>query len=206
MNDAYIGDIGDYGKYGLLKTLKQETGFQLGVAWMKTASPVFEYLERDELVACDPELYQSLRGLVRGSRRTIAGLEESKALPEDTIYFNKQFVFRGKKAQQRLRSEWFGEALDRLEDANLVFFDPDNGLETSLKKGSTVEGPKNVRYKELKPFYERGKSLVVYQHAERRKGGMKETIRVRTSDLKGNLGVRKYGRYGGIEYSRESIS
>ena len=171
MNDAYVGDIGDYGKYGLLKTLKQETGYQLGAVWMKTASPVFEYLEQEELVACDPELYQSLRGLVRGSRRTIAGLEESDALPADTIYFNKQFVFRGKKDQQRLRREWFGEALDRLKDSNLVLFDPDNGLETSEKKKAWSKDQRTFGTRNSGPSTSEGKASSCINMPNGAKGG-----------------------------------
>ena len=73
--------------------------------------------------------------------------------------------------------------MNRLKAAKLVFFDPDNGLETPLKNRRKVEGPRNIRYDELKPFYDRGQSLIVYQHADRRKGGINETIRGRASDL-----------------------
>ena len=186
MNDAFVGDIGDYGKYGLLRVLTRKTHFQLGVVWMRTATiKEFEYLERDELVNCDPELYQALQPLVYSGAQTIAGLEASDALPTDTIYFNKLLDFRGTPAngKKAIRREWFKEAMDRLETAKLVFIDPDNGLESPLKKRRTVEGPRNVRYDELKPFHHRGQSLIVYQHADRGKGGIEETIRRRASDL-----------------------
>lgn len=51
-------------------------------------------------------------------------------------------------------------------DADLVFFDPDNGLEVSLPKGRK-NSSKYLYLDEAAAFYEAGKSLLIYQHFPR---------------------------------------
>ena len=48
--------------------------------------------------------------------------------------------------------------------ADVVFVDPDNGLETGVNRYSP-RGPKFVYYDDLIPLAGSGKSLIIYQHA-----------------------------------------
>ena len=203
MHDGFVGDIGDYGKYGLLRVLNREGAFRLGVVWMKTktmAQPqgkLTDYLStpmrgNESLAACDSDLYQILKSLVDSDRRTISDLETHNALPANTIYFDQLLDFGsmpafGKKARDdRLlrRKEWFRKALNALQATELVFFDPDNGLETPSKKRHRADGPRHVWYDELEPFFCRGNSLIVYQHGNRKRGGAAEVIRQRARELR----------------------
>tara|TARA_Y100000310_G_scaffold184473_1_gene184602 strand:- start:109 stop:474 length:366 start_codon:yes stop_codon:yes gene_type:complete len=68
-----------------------------------------------------------------------------------------------------------------------VFFDPDTGLETPSTSRHTAHGPEYVWYDELEPFFLCGKSLVVYQHGNRDKGGADEAIKRRAGELKAAL-------------------
>ncbi|MGQ4274953.1 hypothetical protein [Terrihabitans sp. B22-R8] len=53
-----------------------------------------------------------------------------------------------------------------LASADLVFFDPDNGLEISLRKGRK-NSSKFVYLDEIAAFYAAGQSILIYQHFPR---------------------------------------
>ena len=206
MQDDFVADIGDYGKYGLLRALNRVSSFRLGIVWMKTkplaksSSRTFEYFDasvkkNEALAACDPGLYRILKSLAEGGKQTIAGLEASDALPADTVYFSDLLDFRsmppiGNEAMDsRLlyRKEWFRRALSALQDTELAFFDPDNGLGTPSKKRYRVDGPRYVWYDEFKPVLPSGKSLIVYQHGTHEKGGAERVISRRVRELRDEL-------------------
>jgi hypothetical protein len=59
------------------------------------------------------------------------------------------------------------KALRSTSDCDLVYFDPDNGIET---KSVPLHSPKSGKYifwDELMPFWERGQSLLIYHHLNR---------------------------------------
>jgi hypothetical protein len=49
----------------------------------------------------------------------------------------------------------------------MVFFDPDNGLETASVQRYAPKSGKYVFWEELMPFWQRGQSLVIYHHLNR---------------------------------------
>ncbi len=51
-----------------------------------------------------------------------------------------------------------------MADCDLVFFDPDNGLEAKSKPYGTKNSSKFIYWRELEAFYQRGQSLLIYQH------------------------------------------
>ncbi len=54
-----------------------------------------------------------------------------------------------------------------MADADLVMFDPDNGLEVASTSRVGARGPKYVFFDELSHYVARGQTIVVYQHAAR---------------------------------------
>lgn len=48
-------------------------------------------------------------------------------------------------------------------NSDVVFFDPDNGIEVSYSRTSQ-KGTKYVYFDELEPYYKRGQSLIIYNH------------------------------------------
>ena len=167
MQDRYVGDIGDFGKYGLLRYLCGVTGpkvdnpLRLGVVWyfnndgssgggatgyLYTYSPLAQY---------DQFLYAALRDLLSSDeKRKVSEVERAGILPDSTTYF-REIV-----SQEPQRDNWFLRALCKTEKADLVFLDPDMGLEKQTDKG-----PKYVRIGEIESFIKREQSLVMYQHA-----------------------------------------
>ena len=173
MQNRYAGDIGDFGKLGLLRALRS-SGLSIGVNWYLTPDERHngdgrhvEYLERDRFRVCDEPLWTELKRIVRSGRRNVAALERSGVLA--AAFYSRELDFRGTSPTERraIRSEWHGEALDRLAGTDVVFVDPDNGLMVPSAAG-TSRANKFVDPQELEDYFRRGSSVVYYQHRARR--------------------------------------
>jgi len=68
------------------------------------------------------------------------------------------------------------EAIMELKNQDIIFFDPDNGIEVPSMKNS--EKYKFVTYRLLVKFWNLGKSLIIYQHEGRNKGQTNEKIKI----------------------------
>ena len=62
------------------------------------------------------------------------------------------------------RKQWHKAALEATNGMDIVFLDPDNGLETVKmhQNGSTKE--KHVTWQEINDYYNRGQSVILYHH------------------------------------------
>lgn len=189
MQDRYVGDIGDFGKYALLKSLAQEP-VVLGIVWYLTNAQsgsgdggFTQYLSSPEaandLGKCDLELLSSLKKIVGSDDRRVARVREACVLPPKTLFYEDRLDFVGVPPRERsgMRRGWFEKGLKQVEEANLIFLDPDNGISLNEKKKCLKTGPKHVFLDEVRQFLDRGQSLVVYCHQDRRKGGLTEEVR-----------------------------
>jgi hypothetical protein len=167
MKHQYFGDISDYRKYGLLRCLSA-AGLRLGVFWMLTSDDDRSDGRRtgylDEPAAWrrfDPELFDFLAGSVRAGRRDVAAFESS-GLTVDARYCASPL-----DNSAMARPAWFDRGLADLASTDLVFFDPDNGLEVSSigygKRGSR----KYVYWREIAATWAAGHSLLIFQHFNR---------------------------------------
>lgn len=182
MQDRYAGDAGDFGKYGLLRWLCGHDAdgpvLPLGVLWYRFEDAIpgdgkyVSYLEPPRarnFRVCDADLFGRMRSIV-STERSIAGVEASGALPSGTAFFSDKLVFardESRPSRQRKRREWLTAGLRAVEKADLVFADPDNGLEVRSVRRLSAKGPKYVYYDDLREVWARGQSLVVYQHMAR---------------------------------------
>ncbi len=196
MQDRYAGDIGDFGKYGLLRALCGDD-LRLGVLWYafegdEHSSPGdgkrIDYLRPpdESLRDCDPDLFQRMQHVVHGGNRSIAAVERSGALPARTVCHGEKLVFERSErplARAAQRRDWLARGLELVGDADLVFADPDNGLEVPSVAPLVASGPKYAYFDDLIPCWERGQSLVIYQHATRAGGGMGLEIARRIEEL-----------------------
>ena len=192
MQDSYAGDVGDFGKYGLLNQLcgagrHGETELTLGVLWYVPPShcvnaargtqndgKYISYLEPDkrrEFRRCDPGLWEKMHSVVHGYR-SIAAVERSGALRGRTKFYSEPQVCwlrRDRAATEERRRDWLQAGRNAVKGTDLVFFDPDNGLEPKSVKPHYKKGPKYVFYGDLDAHVEAGQSLVVYHHLSRNK-------------------------------------
>ena len=185
MQDCYVGDIGDFGKYGLLRWLcgmfDDAPSLSLGVLWYRTPDGNkgeggnTNYLHaplRERYEHCDSDLFTIMRSIVCFGERKIVTIEESIVLPSGTAYFSECLSFDGMKpgaTRADKRQSWIDAGFEAVRDADIIFADPDTGLEVKSKSKLTIEGPKYAYYKDLIPYWNSGKSLVIYQHSARTK-------------------------------------
>ncbi len=165
MKNQYFGDVSDYMKYGLLRLLT-DGGLTLGVNWMLTPNDdgpdgkKREYLSApSKWRGCDEALYDGLTALLDGGRTPDVSLLENSDLLSDTTFFS-DLVPDGKED----RVAWASQSLDTLNGCDLVFLDPDNGLEIKSKKIGTKNSRKFALWDEVRAYWEQGSSLLIYQH------------------------------------------
>lgn len=192
MQDRYVGDIGDFGKFALLRALTHGNSFHLGVVWCLFPDEIHNgdgrhlaYLERADFSALEPSLHAALKDLVKGTRRSLASVEAAGILPGGTSYFRKSTLRdapMGSTGLSRVthRRKWRDRALAATKAADVVFFDPDNGIETPSISETHPKSGKYVFWDDLTPFWERGQSLVVYHHLNRTASAVVQTQVLRT--------------------------
>lgn len=173
MKNQYACDIGDYTKLGLLRSI-QKTGLTLGVNWYLTPDDsrpdgkFVEYLAKPD-DGSDPELFSTLGKLVAQEKRSTAALESSGLLG-DAHFVNALLdysQFPKSSGRQPYRSQWHLDALNALKPCDVVFLDPDNGLEVASAKPYSQNGNKYVTYEEAADYYKAGASIIVYNHRDR---------------------------------------
>ncbi|MBW7887917.1 MAG: hypothetical protein H3C35_06105 [Bacteroidetes bacterium] len=172
MQNRYVGDIGDFGKYLLLKAFSNGK-LKLGVNWYLTADEhhnsdgkFIEYLllpKPNEYSSADDRLYKQLYEIVfKRRKRNVKEIEKNNVLKKEVQFFSEEL-------QSKNRKEWFTKSIGVLKHADIIFCDPDNGIEV---QSCSIEKPESVKYlylQEMKKYYELGKSLIIYQHGIRKK-------------------------------------
>jgi hypothetical protein len=166
MKDQYFGDVNDYRKYGLLRVLSSVTRLPIGVCWLLTApdsrsdGEFRRYLEEpDRWRQYDPDLYDGLRKLLdTGNSRSVQHARTWQLIPGATFY---EELLRDDALSRR---HYFDEAWDSLKSCPIIFLDPDNGIEIPSKQLVSKDSAKYVYWGEITQAYERGHSLVIYQH------------------------------------------
>ncbi|MBB5043455.1 hypothetical protein [Shinella fusca] len=169
MKDQYVGDINDYRKYALLRALSSGGANRIGVCWMLTPSDgrtdggKLAYLQQPERYRhVDPELFDILaHTAAEPDRRRLATIEDSGAIPGAT-YHNELLP-----DELAGRHSFMGRCAYDFRDVDLIFFDPDNGLEVSSLSKGRRNSSKYLYLDEVAAFYASGKSLLIYQHFPR---------------------------------------
>ena len=177
LQNRYAADIGDFVKLSMLRHLAP--GSKLGVLWWlypdedhNADGKHVAYLDRPQLWrALDPALFDQLKLIVRSNVRNVAALQQAD-LFDDAIYHNIIIPTAGDaKTRKACRLEWFNQATCLLEKCNLVFLDPDNGLETKNYSAGSARAGKSVALAELKALRRTNRTIVVYHHHTRMAGG-----------------------------------
>lgn len=186
MQNRYFGDVGDYGKYSLLRRLtgvSQNTQDKsLGVVWYlfpdeghNDDGKHISYLDKPEFRSCDPVLFDFLKSSVSSQPRILSNIESGRLLGPKTLFFKKVLDYshiKGSGAIRRqliaqYREEWLDQALNACREVDLIFLDPDNGLEVKSVSRTAKKAPKYVYWDEAKAFFETGASLIIYHHLNR---------------------------------------
>jgi len=119
---------------------------------------------------CDPELFRAL-GEIVAKRRDVAAIRRRGILPPDTAFFERQLKYSSVagstiELRQRHRNQWLREAVDQTAGCDIIFVDPDNGLECGVHPYAP-KGPKYVFYNELRDYLRLNHTVVIYHHLSR---------------------------------------
>ena len=168
MKVQYFGDVNDYRKFALLRLLSEVGGFKIGVCWMLTEADGSahgakrDYLKQPEVwQAQDPELFDALAKVPPSPQFSDLQRIEREGIVPGATFFN-EFVadFRTE------RDAFHARCMATFADRDLVFFDPDNGLEVKSVPNGRKRSSKYVLLDELADHYRAGRSVLVYQHPD----------------------------------------
>ena len=217
MQDKYVGDIGDFGKYLLLRTIHNISSgkIRLGVNWyrvdgekIKNGDGKFtDYLENDYNKAyfyrdCDPVLYDQLKSIVSNNLRKISEVEKQALLPDSTIYYSKPLPCPSSCIFQREkdREDWFLESLEIMKSTDVIFLDPDNGIQTRNIKKTQSRANKYAFHDEIQRYYEIGKTIIFYTHRDRSKDAVYRERLLTCASFLGNSNCPKI-----LQFKRFSV-
>jgi len=170
MKNQYFGDINDYKKYSLLRLLGGLGQIKTTVCWVMTEDDNrsdgsrIKYLEKPEQWQdYDPGVFEHLRENVLNK-----GIRDIRVIEQGDILPNCNFYSKYVHDDSSLRDEFFREFRDFSRGTDLVFFDPDNGLEVKSVPCGRRDSSKYIYWDEVRASYEAGYSLMIYQHFPRK--------------------------------------
>ena len=184
MQNRYVGDVGDFAKYALLRRMggtSVERPVRIAVVWClfpdeshNNDGRHVSYVRRPEFADLDDKLLKMLRQIIKSGKRSISAVASAQILPKGTIFCNKLVSLpkgsRSKGTDRLLhRSSWLEGCLKVTSNSELIFFDPDNGLEVSSIPKHDVKAGKYIYWDELELFWSRGHALLIYHHLNRTK-------------------------------------
>lgn len=168
MKNQYFGDVNDYRKYGLLRILAGGA-LRTGVCWMLTPDDGrrdgrrVQYLDApDKWRKYDPPLFDCLRECVQvEGARSVLNPRLPALLPRTDVC---AALLTDRRDE---RHEYFAGMLAQFRNLDLVFFDPDNGLEVASVPCGRKKSSKYLYWDEAAATFAAGHSLLVYQHFPR---------------------------------------
>jgi len=166
LKNQYFGDINDYYKYGLIRKLTDGGKIRTAICWMLTPDDSgnegrrTDYLNQPKKWRhFDPELYDHL--VVSRGIRNIRAIESERILINCSFYSD---ILNGNSKKRCL----YFEAFSRISSgSDLVFFDPDRGLEVKSIPYGRKSSSMYLYWREVVRFFTAGYSLLIYQHFPR---------------------------------------
>lgn len=170
VKNQYVADINDYRKYGVIRTLSNNGSLRTGVCWMltpddnRTDGQFTRYVKTpQQWRQYDPQLFDHLACCLRDERRDIDRIESSGLLPN--CAFHSELL----TDLQVERLAYFAKMHEQFAGVELIFFDPDNGLEIKSLPLGRKRSSKFLYWHELIGAFLSGNSVLVYQHFIREK-------------------------------------
>lgn len=169
MKDQYVGDVNDYAKYGILRALGGGGSMQTSVCWARTDADGrgdgsrIGYLEDPaKWHRYDPPLFDGLRKtVVTQGTRSLRAIQESGLLGGCTFWDEPLPV------DPSSRASYLSRYLEFSSGADLVFMDPDNGLEVQSTPRGSAGSPRYIYLDEVRQVWCHGHSILIYQHFPR---------------------------------------
>jgi hypothetical protein len=205
MQDRYVGDVGDFVKFGLLRALAQRS--RLGIIWYRVPSADLggdgrhiSYLNDVLWEALDQDLFGKLRTIVRKNERYIQALEEASIIGDCRFFSDMVPMPLRFSERPEARQRWLEKALEAVSSCDIVFLDPDNGLQPQRYSSTRKQSAKSVSFNDLACLKRSGRTLIVYHHQTRRVGGHIAEIDYNARRLR----EKGFSRVDAIRFSRYS--
>lgn len=182
MQNRYVGDVGDFGKYALLRRLSgmlNEIKIRVGIVWClypnenhNSDGGYISYLDAPHFYYLDPDLLTALRNIVTKGDRGITSVLSTGILPSGTVSCAELVTVNiadrvSVKERILYRAAWLERCVEQTGGCDLIFFDPDNGIETASVPKHHPRAGKYIYWNELDPFWRRGNTLLIYHHLNR---------------------------------------
>lgn len=171
MKNQYFGDINDYRKYGLIRLILHSHDFRLLISWMLTPDDastdgrLTDYLVKpSQWRKYDCDLYDELQRLMINK----AGREVS-LIENTTLLIGAHYFASVVPDLYNERIIWSQDLVSYANNYDLIFLDPDNGLEVKSKPYGRKGSSKYLYWREVSSLWEQKKSLLIYQHFCREK-------------------------------------
>ena len=172
MKNQYFADINDYKKYGLLRLLSGgggAGGLKTTVCWMLTPNDhgadgnSTGYLDDPaKWRRYDPEAFDVLKQcMAQPNGRAVSWVESTGLVPAATHFSS---ILSDNADQRR---QYFAEMRSQIAGQDLVFFDPDTGIEVKSTRYGCRDSSRYIYWNELADAYAQGQSLLIYQHFPR---------------------------------------
>lgn len=163
MKDQYFGDFGDYQKISLLEKLNK-SGLKIITYWMKTPDDGgtdgkhITYLNKPNIWRVyEPEIFDFLANKINSSHRHLSHIEKCKYC-KGILFINENI--ENVKVREKVLEEICSNKI-----ADLVFFDPNNGIEVASTNKKNIHN--YVTWNEILQTFNSGKSVLIYQHFSR---------------------------------------
>ena len=174
MKNQYVGDINDYRKYGLIKIISNVFNEKTLFVWMLTKDDnnkndgnFIKYLDIPQKYRqYNTTLFDELKIIVEN--KTKNDNIENILLVENSRFFKKYKSFNKiLNDKKEYRDKYFNDVYKLSKNYDLIFFDPDNGIEIKTCKRGNKNSSKYIFWEEAEKFYNMGKSILIYQHYPR---------------------------------------
>lgn len=169
MKHQYFGDIGDYKKFSILRYLTNESGLTIIVCWMLTPNDTgtdgrfVEYLKNaGNWRRYDKEVFDLLqKSVLYENTRNLAVIEKSKLIS------NVEYISNILEDPIDKRKSYFENLFVHSKKFDIIFFDPDNGIEVESVSLGKKKSSKYIYWQEIHEAFSKGYSLLIYQHFNR---------------------------------------
>ena len=220
MKLQYLGDESDYRKFALLRFLAKHCDLTIGVCWM-LSGPDGRSDGKLRKYATEPirwrrhdfRLFDYLKTIPeRPKAWDLRRVQYSHILGPKTKFVDTAICRTTSPIPSRMlcltcnsdgsnacnktdaRDRYMRQAFRQLQDQDLIFFDPDNGIEVKSQPSSrTTSSHKHLYLREILPFWRNGSSILIYQHWDRRNHDI--TIAQKREEVASSLGISQRSLY-----------
>ena len=174
MKDQYVGDINDYRKYGLIDKIAKVFGSNILFVWMLTGNDSTDgnkttYLNKPQKYRqYNPELFDELVKIVEKKKKD-KNIKNILAIQNSKLLKNYSFFTEILEDDASSRRKYFDDVYKISKKHDLIFLDPDNGIEIPSCKYGTKKSSKYIYWNEIEYIFNNlNKDILIYQHFPRK--------------------------------------